>query len=86
MEYKGSINVYHLAELLYDKKIVGVDKIRDSVTNPLTGARIAVHYGCHLIKPKKDREFGATEILNTESPTWMEEMVGALGADAGRIP
>ncbi|MEI7435039.1 MAG: CoB--CoM heterodisulfide reductase subunit B [Methanomicrobiales archaeon] len=80
MEYKGSINVYHLAELLYDKNIVGVDKVRDSVTNPLKGARIAVHYGCHLIKPRKDREFEATEILNTESPTWMEELVGALGA------
>jgi heterodisulfide reductase subunit B len=80
MEYKGSINVYHLAELLYDKNIVGVDKVRDSVTNPLKGARIAVHYGCHLIKPRKDREFEATEILDTEAPTWMEELVGALGA------
>ena len=57
MEFKGTINVYHLAELLYDQKIVGVEKIRDSVTNPLTGTRIAVHYGCHLIKPRKDREF-----------------------------
>jgi hypothetical protein len=27
------------------------------VTNPLKGARIAVHYGCHLTKPHKDREF-----------------------------
>jgi heterodisulfide reductase subunit B2 len=80
MEYKGSINVYHLAELMYDKNIVGPDKIRDSVTNPLTGARIAVHYGCHLVKPRKDREFGSPELLNTESPTWMEELVAALGA------
>ncbi len=80
MEYKGSINVYHIAELMYDKNIVGVDKIRDSVTNPLKGARIAVHYGCHLVKPKKDREFGNAELLNTESPHWMEEMIAALGA------
>jgi len=80
MEYKGTINVYHTAELLYDDKIIGVDKIRDSVTNPLTGARIAVHYGCHLIKPRKDREFPREEMMSTERPTWMEELVAALGA------
>ena len=77
MEFKGTIEVYHLAELLYDPKIVGVEKIRESVTNPLTGTRIAVHYGCHLIKPKKERHFGSTD-----RPTWIEEMVEALGAEA----
>jgi heterodisulfide reductase subunit B len=77
MEYKGSIEVYHLAELLYDPEICGLDKIRESVTNPLTGARIAVHYGCHLMKPRKERHFGTTE-----APRWVEEMVEALGAEA----
>ena len=76
MEYKGTIDVWHLAELFYDPEIVGVKKIRDSVTNPLTGARIAVHYGCHLMKPKKERHFGTTE-----HPVWIEEMVAALGAE-----
>jgi heterodisulfide reductase subunit B2 len=80
MEYKGTINVYHTAELLYNDKIIGVEKVRDSVTNPLTGARIAVHYGCHLIKPRKDREFPDEEMMSTERPTWMEELVAALGA------
>jgi heterodisulfide reductase subunit B2 len=80
MEFKGTINVYHTAELLYNDKFIGVDKIRDSVTNPLTGARIAVHYGCHLVKPHKDREFEKEVMLNTECPTWMEELVSALGA------
>ena len=80
MEYKGTINVYHTAELLYNDKFIGVDKVRDSVTNPLTGARIAVHYGCHLAKPHKDREFEKEVMLNTEHPTWMEELVAALGA------
>jgi heterodisulfide reductase subunit B len=75
MEFKGSIDVWHLAELLYDPEICGVDKIRDSITVPLTGTRIAVHYGCHLMKPKKERHFGTTE-----HPTWIEEMVAALGA------
>ncbi len=76
MEFKGTIDVFHLAELFYDPEICGVKKIRDSVTVPLTGTRIAVHYGCHLMKPKKERHFGTTE-----HPTWIEEMVAALGAE-----
>jgi heterodisulfide reductase subunit B len=76
MEFKGTIDVWHLAELFYDPEIVGVQKIRDSVTVPLEGTRIAVHYGCHLMKPKKERHFGSTEL-----PTWIEELVAALGAE-----
>jgi heterodisulfide reductase subunit B len=72
----GSIDVWHLAELFYDPEIVGVQKIRDSVKVSLEGTRIAVHYGCHLMKPKKERHFGTTE-----HPTWIEEMVAALGAE-----
>ncbi|MCX6694511.1 MAG: CoB--CoM heterodisulfide reductase subunit B [Methanomicrobiales archaeon] len=82
MEYKGTINVYHLAELLYNPEICGVEKIRGSITNPLTGTRIAVHYGCHLMKPRKDRDFSVDAVSKTEAPHWMEEMVEALGAEA----
>jgi len=76
MEFKGTIDVWHLAELFYDPEIVGVQKIRDSVKVSLEGTRIAVHYGCHLMKPRKERHFGTTE-----HPTWLEEMVGALDAE-----
>jgi heterodisulfide reductase subunit B len=76
MEYKGSINVWHLAELYYDPAICGVEKIRASVTRPLSGTKIAVHYGCHLMKPKKERHFG-----DSDNPMWIEELVGALGAE-----
>jgi len=82
MEYKGSIDVYHLAELLYDERFCGLQKIRDSVTTPLTGAKIACHYGCHLTKPAKERVFASKELLNTECPTWFEELVEATGATA----
>ncbi|MBN1166577.1 MAG: CoB--CoM heterodisulfide reductase subunit B [Methanospirillaceae archaeon] len=77
MEFKGSQDVWHLAELYYDPKICGVQKIRDSVTTPLTGAKVAVHYGCHLMKPQKERHFG-----DTENPMWLEELVDALGCES----
>ena len=76
MQYKGSIDVWHLAELYYDEKICGVQKIRDSVTTPLAGAKVAAHYGCHLMKPQKERHFG-----DTENPMWFEELIGALGCE-----
>jgi heterodisulfide reductase subunit B len=76
MEYKGSIDVYHLAELYYDPKVCGPDKIRESVVRPLDGTKIAVHYGCHLLKPIKERRF-----TDAENPMWMEELVAALGAE-----
>ena len=77
MEFKGTIDVWHLGELLYDPDIVGVEKIRESVQVPLKGTKIAAHYGCHLMKPKKERHMGSTE-----APTWVEELVEALGAEA----
>ena len=82
MEFKGSIEVYHLAELLYDERFCGLQKIRDSVTTPLKGVKIACHYGCHLVKPAKERVFSSKDLLNTECPTWFEELVEATGATA----
>ncbi|MDT8357328.1 MAG: heterodisulfide reductase-related iron-sulfur binding cluster, partial [Methanomicrobiaceae archaeon] len=76
MEFKGSVDVWHLAELYYDPAICGVEKIRASVTRPLSGTKVAVHYGCHLMKPRKERHFG-----DTDHPMWAEELVGALGAE-----
>ncbi len=59
MEFKGTIDVRHLAEIIYDENICGVAKLADSVTTPLKGVKIAIHYGCHLLKPRKEREFDA---------------------------
>lgn len=74
-EFKGSIEVKHFAEVLYDD--VGIDKIAAKVTNPLTELKVATHTGCHFLKPP--------EILQTdnpERPTKLDEMVEALGAQS----
>ncbi len=74
-EFKGTIEVKHFAEVLYDE--VGIDKIAAKVQKPLTGVRLATHTGCHFVKPP--------EILQTdnpESPHRLDEMVEALGAQA----
>ncbi len=74
MEYKGTIEVRHVAEQLY--KDIGLKNIRDSVVQPLNGIKVGIHYGCHMLKPARDRKFG----FSTERPTFLDEMVEVLGA------
>ena len=32
---------------------MGYEKIRESVVRPLEGLKVAIHYGCHLLKPSR---------------------------------
>ena len=71
-EYKGETNVIHYLEMLRD--IVGFDKIKEAVVNPLTGKKIAAYYGCLLLRPSSEMMFD-----NAENPTIIEEFIKAIG-------
>jgi heterodisulfide reductase subunit B len=77
MEFKGTIEVRHVAEQLYND--IGLKKIRDSVVQPLNGIKVGIHYGCHMLKPGRDRKFNSPA-FSTETPRFLDEMVEALGA------
>ena len=47
-EYKGTINVKHFAQILRDD--VGFEKLASLIEKPLD-LNVAVHYGCHFLKP-----------------------------------
>jgi heterodisulfide reductase subunit B len=72
-EYKGTSRVRHIATLVRDE--VGYDAVRASVTRPLEGLKVAIHYGCHLLKPSR-----IMEVDNPDDPQVMERLVEALGA------
>ena len=72
--YHGETEVYHFLELLRD--VVGFDKIREAVVNPLTGKRIAAYYGCLLLRPGK-----VMAMDDVENPRIMEDFIRALGAE-----
>jgi heterodisulfide reductase subunit B2 len=72
MEFKGTIEVRHIIEFLY--KEFGPEKLRKYIINPLD-LRVALHYGCHLIRPSKERGLG-----ETEAPVFFDELVEATGA------
>lgn len=74
MEYQGTVEVRHIIELLYEE--IGPEKLKSYVTTPLD-LKVALHYGCHLIKPTKERKLG-----NSENPTFFDELVEATGAES----
>ncbi|MFX1470588.1 MAG: CoB--CoM heterodisulfide reductase iron-sulfur subunit B family protein, partial [Promethearchaeota archaeon] len=72
-KYDGTTNVKHFAEVLYEN----IDKVRENVVHPLNGFKVAVHYGCHYLRP--------SEIINWDDPfdpITIDEIVRALGADS----
>lgn len=72
MEFKGTIEVRHIIEFLY--KEFGPERLKEYVARPLD-LKVALHYGCHLIKPSKERNLG-----DTECPVFFDELVEATGA------
>ncbi len=73
MEYKGKTRVRHVVTLLRDE--VGYDKVQESIVRPLEGLKVAIHYGCHVLKPSK-----IMNVDNPDDPDIMENLVRALGA------
>jgi len=72
-EYKGNVAVKHIVRVLYED--VGVDKVRSLVKRPFKDLRVAVHYGCHLIRPSEVLKFD-----DPNAPRSLDELVEATGA------
>ena len=72
--YQGETQVYHYLELLRD--VIGFDKVREAVKNPLTGKKVAAYYGCLLLRPGSVMGFD-----DVENPRIMEDFIRALGAE-----
>jgi heterodisulfide reductase subunit B len=71
--YLGTSRVRHIATLLRD--VAGHEAIEKTVVRPLTGLKVAIHYGCHLLKPS-----AIMRVDDPNDPTMMERLVTALGA------
>lgn len=71
-EYKGTTRVRHIVALMRD--IVGYERIRESIVRPLEGLKVAIHYGCHLLKPSH-----IMGVDDPDNPTVMEDLVRTLG-------
>jgi len=72
LAYNGTVNVRHLLDFLVN--VVGVDKVKKAVTNPLKGHRVAAYYGCQIVRPYAEND-------DTYNPQNMEKIIEALGAE-----
>lgn len=76
----GSVRVRHLLDVLYED--AGPDAIRQRVTRPLTGLRVAPYYGCLATSgypPEPHRE-------DPPRAGRLEEVLSALGAEVVDFP
>ncbi len=73
-DYHGETRVVHYLELLRD--MIGFDRLRELVKNPLTGKRIGAYYGCLLLRPSK-----VMQMDNAENPKILEDFIRAIGAE-----
>lgn len=76
--FEGTVSVRHIIEYLH--RDIGIERIRDAVTKPL-GLRVAVHYGCHLVRPSSERHLGSQDY-----PVFFDELVEATGAESVDYP
>jgi CoB--CoM heterodisulfide reductase subunit B len=73
LEYGGTIEVKHLIEVLHDE--IGIAKIKQQVTKPFDGMKIAAHAGCHMLRPSSSIFFD-----DPNKPKKFDTLIEALGA------
>ena len=74
--FSGKDNIVkHLIQVLYND--IGLDRIKNIVVNPLKGLKVAVHYGCHILRPSEK-----VKIDNAETPKILDDLVRITGAES----
>jgi len=75
----GKLTVRHLLDVVINE--IGLETIRQKVTKPLNGLRIAPYLGCMLPRP----DYGA-RYSDAEQPAELDNLLSALGAEVVDFP
>ena len=73
-QYKGSIEPKHVVQVLFQD--MGIEYLRGFIKHKFKDLKVAVHYGCHIVKPSDKRPWGG----EYECPTFLDEIVELTGA------
>jgi len=73
-EFTGAVAVRPLLDVVGNE--VGLERLREQVTRPLTGLKVVGYYGCLLVRPPE-----VTQFENPENPTLMGDILATLEAD-----
>ena len=74
LQYGKGARVRHFARVLFEE--VGAEKIREQFQKDLSGLNIAVHYGCHYLKPSQVHD----QFDDVEDPRSIDSLVALTGA------
>jgi len=77
--YDGGLHVRHACEVIVND--IGVDKVKEQVTNPLTGMKMAGWVGCQTVRPFANTERGGTW-ETYDDPSFLDDFITACGAEA----
>ncbi len=72
-EYQGTVKVEHAVVVIRDE--LGIERVTESVVKPLDGIKVAIHYGCHLLKPSQ-----IMHVDDADYPSILENLIAAIGA------
>ncbi|GAU08415.1 CoB--CoM heterodisulfide reductase iron-sulfur subunit B family protein [Desulfoplanes formicivorans] len=72
LHYAGKTRIRHLFNVLYQE--VGLQTLNQAVCAPIKGARLAIHYGCHALRPSDITLFD-----DAIAPSILEEMLEITG-------
>lgn len=75
----GKLDVRHLLDVIINE--IGLDTVKENVTKPLKGLRIAPYLGCMLPRPDY-----ANRYSDTEHPDELDSLMAALGATVIDFP
>ncbi len=73
LEFKGTAETKHILQVLTED--VGLEKIKNTVVNPLAMLNVAEHVGCHLLRPRDIIGFD-----EPEDPLTLRKLIEATGA------
>jgi len=74
-DYSGDLEVLDLLQIVRDE--IGFDKVKEAVTKPLAGLKVAAYYGCMILRPPAEVAYD-----DPENPRVLDNLMTALGAEA----
>jgi len=79
LHYSSKAKVWHTIDFLHD--VVGEATIKKAVTHPLNGLKLAVHYGCHILRPSS-----VGTVDDPENPQKLDQLIEWLGGKSIQYP
>ncbi|MBF0200124.1 MAG: hypothetical protein HQK66_02215 [Desulfamplus sp.] len=73
LEYTGGLKIMHHLSLIESR--MGTGQVKDKITRPCTGLKIAPHYSCHSLRPS-----GIMEFDNPLAPALPGKIIALTGA------